>query len=162
MPAAALKRQHDPTWHEDFVPVATPTHKPVQSEEEARQAARSRATRRRAKQRHKPLRLSITTALCSLALLGQLTMLLYLHGRALSASRESGKLDQQIKLVENQIGRTEKQIAVQDSSAHLEDWAKERGWKLADHRDFDDVTKLHPMPVSQAPIRSTSDGEASR
>jgi hypothetical protein len=139
MPAAALKRQHETTWHEDFVPVATPTHKPVQTEEDARHSAQSRAARRRAKQRHQPFRLSMPTTLCCVALLGQLTILLYLKGLALQSVHEATRLDTEIKLTANQIARTEERISVYESSARLEEWAQQRGWKMPAHNEIDVV-----------------------
>jgi cell division protein FtsL len=154
MPAAALKRQHEPSWHEDIVPVAVPPHKnKTVHEEETRHAARSRAARRRAKQRHKPLRLSLPTTLCGVALLGQLTMLLYLKGQALQASHEATRLDKQITLTSNQIASTETRISQFESSARLEEWAKQRGWKRPEHSEIDVVSAA---PASQSTLDSTS------
>ncbi|MDF2439942.1 MAG: hypothetical protein JWN98_926 [Abditibacteriota bacterium] len=158
----ALKRQLEPEWREDdFAPgpiSQAPNQTPEidDSDDWARRSERAREVRRRARRRHRPLRLSFGTVLCGAALLGQLTLLLWMHGRALSSSHRAAKLDQEITNTRNQIARTQERIAAYDSSAHLEEWAKERGWKLADHRDFDgDVAKVLGLPEANAADQST-------
>lgn len=154
----ALKRQPQPTWREeDFAP-KPPSRTPEidDSDDWARRSERAREVRRRARRRHRPLRLSFGTVLCGAALLGQLTLLLWMHGRALSSSHRAAKLDQEITSTRNQIARTQERIASYDSSSHLEEWAKERDWKLADHRDFDgDVAKVLGLPEA-APINQST------
>ena len=165
----ALKRQVQTDWREDDFAFKTPPQTPNQNSDAddtddwARRSERAREVRRRARRRHRPLRLSFGTVLCGAALLGQLTLLLWMHGRALSASHYATKLDQKITNTRNQLARTQERIAAYDSSAHLEEWAKERGWKLADHRDFDDdvddVLKLPvATPAGQSTLETTPDG----
>lgn len=154
----ALKRQPQPIGREeDFAPQPLPQTPEIDDTDDwARRSERAREVRRRARRRHRPLRLSFGTVLCGAALLGQLTLLLWMHGRALSSSHRATKLDQEITNTRNQIARTQERIAAYDSSAHLEEWAKERGWKLADHRDFDgDVSKVLGLPEATPTDGST-------
>lgn len=137
------------------VPVAPREEIPAEIKIEAAQKrARSRA------RTHRPLRLTWTAVLCVSALMGQLVLLLWMHGRALSAAREVDHLDAQIVLTANQIERTQERIAAYDSAPRIAQWAKELGWRPAGHLDFDDVTKsgvAMPMPSATNSSASTSD-----
>lgn len=73
--------------------------------------------------------------------MGQLVLLLWLHGKTLTAAREVEKMDAQIADVSNHIERTQERIAAFDSSPQIKHWAAEKGWKPATHLDFDDITK---------------------
>jgi hypothetical protein len=114
--------------------------------------AASTAAQRRAqkKQRHRPLRLTWTATLCGCALMGQLVVLLWLHGRALTAAREVEKVDAQIAEVFNQIERTQERIAAFDSSPQIKQWARQAGWREANQLDMDDITKVDASRVGMS------------
>lgn len=90
---------------------------------------------------HRRFRPTLTAVLCGGALLGQLVLLLWLHGKTLSSARQVEKMDAQIADVSNHIERTQERIAAFDSSPQIKQWAAQKGWKPAGHGDFDDITK---------------------
>ncbi len=121
-PAARLARSQ---------PAARPSESAVEAAARARQIER----------KHRPFRLTITAALCGGALMGQLVLLLWLHGKTLTSARDVEKMDTQIAQVSNQIERTQERIAAFDSSPQIKHWAAEKGWSPATHQDFDDITQ---------------------
>ncbi len=100
----------------------------------------SKRDRQRAKH-HRPIRLTWSAVLCVAVVMAQLVLLLRMNARALEASQQAGALEAKIIETSDQIERTQQRISVYDSSAHLAQWAQERGWKQAGHLDIDDVTR---------------------
>jgi len=113
------------------------------------------APRRRARRAHRPLRVSWTFGLVIVTLLAQLVAVLYLRGMALSAQHHSFELEARIAQAQANISRAQQQIAVWDSSARIKKLARERGWRLAQPSDFDDVT--NPTPLVLAPESGAPD-----
>ena len=115
------------------------------AQEAARRLARSRARRA-----HKPFRLSLPTTAMGIALMAQLMALLWIKSLALSAMHRSVALGDathgEIGRVNEDIAQTQKKIAGLSSPAQLKKWADQRGWRLATPEQFDDVTKLTPLP----------------
>ena len=121
-----------------------------------------RAERRRAQRAHRPLRVRLTHFVCGAAVLGQLVLLLWVHGRALSASHRADKLDLQIVAKQNLVERTQERIAALDASPQLNHWAAERGWRMALHSDFDDVTEAVATvpPLKTSPPATDPDAQS--
>ena len=101
---------------------------------------RTKRDRRRARH-HRPIRLTWPAVFCVVIVMAQLVLLLRMNARALEASQQAGTLEAKIVATSDQIESTQQRISVYDSSAHLSQWAEERGWKQADHLDIDDVTR---------------------
>ncbi len=101
---------------------------------------RAKRDLRRAKH-HRPIRLTWPAVMCVIVVMAQLVLLLRMNARALEASQQAGALEAQIIVTSDQIERTQQRISIYDSSAHLAQWAQERGWKPANHLDIDDVTR---------------------
>ena len=113
---------------------------------------RTKRDHRRARH-HRPIRLTWPALGCIIIVMAQLVLLLRMNARALEASQLAGALETKIIATSDQIERTQQQISVYDSSAHLSQWAAERGWKQADHLDIDDVTRAGlaaAMPTTDA------------
>lgn len=103
----------------------------------------------RYERRHRPLKLPLTIAFCIAAILFELVALLWLHSRTMTAAREVEKLDARIAEVSNHVERTQERIAAYDSTPQIKQWAAQRGWRPANHSDFDLVTE--PRRSSPAP-----------
>ena len=113
----------------------------------------------RRERHHRRFRPTLTAVLCGGALLGQLVLLLWLHGKTLSSARQVEKMDAQIADVSNHIERTQERIAAFDSSPQIKQWAAQKGWKPAEHGDFDDITKAdQARAIAQA--QATSQAKA--
>jgi hypothetical protein len=108
----------------------------------------TRTERRRARRRHRPLQLSWPVAILGSLLLCQWVALLWLEGLNLATSRHASKLDNQIQDVRKDIEDTQADIAKLDASAHIGEWAQQRGWVQVAQDKFDDITK--PMPLAAA------------
>lgn len=119
----------------------------------------SRAVRR--ERQHRRFRPTLTAVLCIGAFLGQLILLLWLHGKTLSSAREVEKIDAQIADVSNHIERTQERIAAFDSSPQIKHWAAQKGWKLAEHGDFDDTTKVD-QARAMAQVQATAQAQEQR
>jgi hypothetical protein len=128
------------------------------AQEAARRLARSRARRA-----HKPFRLSLPTTAMGIALMAQLMALLWIKSLALSAMHRSVALGDathgQIGRVNEDIAQTQKKIAGLSSPAQIKKWADQRGWRLATPEQFDDVTKLTPLPKPAASESSAAPTE---
>lgn len=92
-------------------------------------------------QRHRDFRPGVTAVLCGCTLMGQLVLLIWLHGKTLTSAREVERMDAQIAEVSNQIERTQGRIADYDSWPQIKHLATQKGWKPASHPDMDEVTK---------------------
>lgn len=130
---------------------------PARIEHEAEPGSRAV---RRARQ-HRRFRLPLTAVLCISAFLGQLILLLWLHGKTLSVARQVEKIDARIADVSNHIERTQERIAAFDSSPQIKQWAAQKGWKLAEHGDFDDITKADQARV-MAQVQATAQAQEQR
>ena len=115
---------------------------------------RTKRNRRRAQQ-HRPIRLTWPAVLCVMIVMAQLVLLLRMNARALEASQQAGELETKIVATSDQIERTQQRISVYDSSAHLSQWATERGWKQAGHLDIDDVTRAGLAAAMPTPDSKT-------
>lgn len=115
---------------------------------------RTRRDRRRAQQ-HRPIRLTWPAVFCIIIVMAQLVLLLRMNARALEASQQAGTLEAKIIATSDQIERTQQRISVYDSSAHLSQWADERGWKPAGHLDIDDVTRAGLAAAMPTPDAKT-------
>lgn len=102
-----------------------------------------RDVRRRARLRHRPFRMTVAATLLGAAPLALLASLLWLRSSALAMSRQDSKLQNQINAARFELQNTRKQIAALNASPHLDEWAKERKWRRATQKDFDQV----PAPV---------------
>ncbi len=156
------EQNREPSREEERQAAARPLRsRPVARPQDgvAEEVATALALKRERK--HRPFRLTVTATLCGCALMGQLVMLLWLHGKTLTSAREVEKMDTQIAEVSNQIERTQERIAAFDSSPQIKQWAQEKGWRPAAHPDIDDIT--HPdqarAQADTAAAASAPDGD---
>jgi cell division protein FtsL len=140
--------------------IATQGRVPSRAAEPAGEEASRRKSSRREAQ-HRQFRPSLTAMLCGCALMGQLVLLLWLHGNTLTAAREVEKVDAQIAETSNDIERVQERVAAFDSSPQVKQWAAEKGWKLATPHDFDDTTQIEQARAmaQAAAAQSNSQGE---
>jgi len=153
MPATARKHSEDyavatapaPSERDDWrqaAPLLEHFQENTRAVEEARHE-RERQVIHRAKRMHRPLRLRFSLAAISgVVTFALLVGVLWLNGLAQSAVRQARTLDTQIEQTRDEIERTQKKIAAQDSAIRIEPLAAQKGWKLAGQSDFDDVTKV--------------------
>ena len=134
-----------------------PRSKPLARPAEGKSAAPAAAAQ--AARHHRHFRPTITALLCGSALMGQLVLLLWLHGKTLTAAREVEKLDVQIADVSNHIERAQERIAAFDSSPQIKHWAAQKGWRPVTHSDFDDITKPE---AARAAAQAQPEGEVAR
>ena len=114
--------------------------------EELEQAIHHRKSKSK---RHRPFSLNSSMAAVAVVLC-ELLGLVWLHGIDLQAWRQSDDLNNQIALTNESIARTQKAIAANNSSPHLQEWATQLGYHQADVTDFDDATQNSPMPAPPA------------
>ena len=120
----------------------------TQDESFLEHSERARAQRRARRRAHRPLRLSWSACFGLVVVMGQLVTLLWLQGLTLSARNRSYTLDKDIAAVQEDVSRTQKEIAALDSSPHIARWARVRGWTVATQDKLDPVTINGQAPAS--------------
>ena len=155
MSATALR--HPETDEELAVPAVSPTTHLSDNDLEWRTVApyvetftgavpaSERASSRSRSRRHKPFVLSgavLAGALVVVELMG----LVWIYALDLSALRQEGRIDHQIREVQLQKALTDNKLASYKSSPLLTKWAAELGYRPIVN-DFDDVTSNAPLPA---------------
>ena len=111
-----------------------------------------KAASRGLRRTHAPLRWNSHHLQLSVVL-GLLIAHLWLQAASLTIRNRVARTNQEIAAVNASLERTANRIASLDSAPHVDQWARQYGWRPATQADIDNVARRTPPAPAAAPVR---------